>query len=77
VFDAHERQQVQLLSAVQFALIGRYYERIGDHAVNIAERVRYLVSGWLPEHTGMARTELRVRHGHAGPPEGMPPSKIA
>lgn len=35
--------------AVQLALIARYYERIGDHAVNIGERTSYLVSGWTPE----------------------------
>lgn len=46
-------------AAVQLALIGRYYERIGDHAVNIGERIRYMVSGWLPEHTGAARATVR------------------
>ena len=41
--------------AVQLALIGRYSERIGEQAVNIGERVRYMVDGWLPEQAGAAR----------------------
>jgi phosphate transport system protein len=57
-----------LNTAVQLALIGRYYERIGDHAVNIGERTQYMVTGWLPEHTGAARAEARAKaiEGEAG-----------
>lgn len=61
IFTSHHDSQVDLRSAVQLALIGRYYERIGDHAVNIGERVTYMITGWLPEHTGVARLELRQR----------------
>jgi phosphate transport system protein len=31
--------------AVDIALLGRYYERIADHAVSLARRVVYLVTG--------------------------------
>ncbi len=31
--------------AIEMALVGRFYERLGDHAVNIAARVRYLATG--------------------------------
>jgi len=55
IFLVHNAGELQVQGAVQLALIGRYYERIGDHAVNIGERVRYMVTGWLPEHTGAAR----------------------
>ena len=66
IFETHERAELELQAGVQLALIGRYYERIGDHAVNIGERVRYMVTGWLPEHTGAA-----ARGGPA--PEARPP----
>jgi len=59
IFEAHSEGAIELSAAVQLALIARYYERIGDHAVNIGERVNYMVTGWLPEHTGMLRAEHR------------------
>ena len=31
--------------AIDMALLGRYYERIADHAVSLARRVVYLVTG--------------------------------
>jgi phosphate transport system protein len=34
--------------AVQMALVGRHYERIADHAVTIAERVQFMVTGVHP-----------------------------
>jgi phosphate transport system protein len=30
--------------AIEMALVGRFYERLGDHAVNIAGRIRYLAT---------------------------------
>jgi phosphate transport system protein len=35
--------------AVDIALLGRYYERIADHAVTVAQRVVFVVTGRLPE----------------------------
>lgn len=71
IFEAHaDGAGLDLQAAVQLALIGRYYERIGDHAVNIGERVRYMVTGWLPEHTGAARVEARTRMSQQGAGDG-------
>ena len=35
-------------AAVDVALLGRYYERIADHAVSVANRVVYIVTGEYP-----------------------------
>lgn len=50
IFETHAANAIDLQVAVQIALVGRFYERLGDHAVNISERVRYVATGWLPEH---------------------------
>jgi phosphate transport system protein len=60
IFESHHQTTIDLQAAVQLALIGRYYERIGDHAVNIGNRVQYMVTGWLPEHSGAARVKARA-----------------
>jgi phosphate transport system protein len=72
VFQDHEERGLVLGTAVQLALIARFYERIGDHAVNIGERVQYLVTGWLPEHEGQARVEARRNAGARSGPDGGP-----
>ena len=41
-----------LNAAVQLALVARHYERIGDHAVTIAEQVHFVATG---EHARSAR----------------------
>lgn len=67
LFESRHAKEGDLQPAVQLALIGRYYERIGDHAVNIGERVIYLVTGWLPEHTGAARAKARQEKAETPP----------
>ena len=59
IFLWHNTGEIPVQAAVQLALIARYYERIGDHAVNIGERVRYMITGWLPEQTGAARVAAK------------------
>ena len=41
--------EASVLRAVQVALVGRHYERMADHAVTIAERVAFMVTGNHPD----------------------------
>ncbi|GAB2694786.1 phosphate signaling complex protein PhoU [Thalassiella azotivora] len=38
-------EQVGVATTVDLTLLSRYYERFGDHAVSVAERVEFLVTG--------------------------------
>jgi phosphate transport system protein len=55
IFTSHSTEKIELQVAVQLAVVARFYERIGDHAVNIGERVRFVVTGYVAEHEGAAR----------------------
>jgi len=69
IFESHAAGSIDLQVAVQLGVVARFYERIGDHAVNIGEKVRFLVSGWMPEHVGAVRHRLRQ---DATPMDGIP-----
>ena len=45
IFALGKADEAGLQQMVQVALVGRYYERMADHAVNIGERVNYMVTG--------------------------------
>jgi phosphate transport system protein len=49
IFETHGREELEIRAGVQLALIGRYYERIGDHARIVAQRV---VAPWGPPFNG-------------------------
>jgi len=57
--DLHPQQTLQL------ALIGRFYERIGDHAENMGERTRYIIDGWTSERAGAERAQRRSESADA------------
>jgi len=50
ILASDNSDEAAVLLAVQMALVGRHYERIADHAVTIAERVGFMVTGEHPTH---------------------------
>ena len=51
IFESQAAGRIDLQVAVQLAMVARFYERIGDHAVNMGERVLYIVTGKVPDHS--------------------------
>jgi phosphate transport system protein len=45
ILSVREPDDSTLQHAVQIALVGRFYERAGDHAANVADRVLFMVTG--------------------------------
>ena len=63
IFETHASGGIDLQVAVQLAVVARFYERLGDHAVNISHRVLYIATGSLHDRDGprQAVTEPVVR----------------
>jgi phosphate transport system protein len=59
IFESHAAGKIDLQVAVQLAVVARFYERLGDHAVNISHRVLYIATGWLPQHDAAQRQLAR------------------
>lgn len=53
IFATCSNDEAGLQQAVQLALLGRYYERIADHAVLIGAWVRFMVTGELPSRADL------------------------
>ena len=76
IFESQAAGRIDLQVAVQLAMVARFYERIGDHAVNMGERVRYIVTGKVPDHSKPKRPAVDladldipgVAPGEAGSP---------
>lgn len=60
IFAAHKAGNCEIEVALQFALVGRFLERIGDHAVNLARSVVYSITGEMgPDIETLTRMENR------------------
>ena len=60
IFESQAAGRIDMQIAVQLAMVARFYERIGDHAVNIAERVRFVITGWVPDHRKPERASVAL-----------------
>ena len=61
IFESHAAGNIDLQVAVQLAVVARFYERIGDHAVNIGDRTQYIVERVGPD-AALRRERQRSAH---------------
>ena len=47
---ANESEGMHVDTAIELSRVGRYMERIADHAVNIGEHIGFIVTGIFPRH---------------------------
>ncbi|MEY2756183.1 MAG: phosphate transport system regulatory protein [Actinomycetota bacterium] len=69
LIETHHGTSDDMQVAVQLAMASRFFERIGDHGVNMAERVKFIVTGVLPDHRKPERAPVAlgdVAHPEAG-----------
>ena len=74
IFEVHAHSAIDLQVAMQMAYVARFYERIGDHAVNVAERVRFVVTGWVPDHKKPERAAVDAADNPDSPDAGESPT---
>ena len=53
IFSTCTPDEAGIQQAVQIALVGRFYERIADHAVQIGRWVNFMVTGELPGYDAL------------------------
>jgi phosphate transport system protein len=57
IFSTINPDEAGLQQAVQIALVGRFYERVADHAVQIGRWVNFMVTGKLPGYEALTSVD--------------------
>jgi phosphate transport system protein len=70
IFESQAGGRIDLQVAVQLAMVARFFERIGDHAVNMGQRVTYIVTGKVPDHSKPNRPKVNL--SRLDPPSVFP-----
>jgi phosphate transport system protein len=60
IFSSCTPDEAGVQQAVQIALVGRFYERIADHAVQIGRWVNFMITGELPGYEALKSVDDSV-----------------